>query len=168
VIPRLLSFLAYGTFHENVKGLNEFPEDLWPDNIELLYYAFHVMVGLGTIFIVIMAAAAALLWRGRLHANRPMLWVLMLAFPFPYIATTAGWFTAELGRQPWIVYGLMRTAQGASPTVHSGTVMLTLIGFCGLYFVLGLLFLFLVAREIAHGPTPLDAADVHTQDAVAL
>jgi cytochrome bd ubiquinol oxidase subunit I len=97
-----------------------------------------------------------------------MLWVLMLAFPFPYIATTAGWVTAELGRQPWIVYGLMRTAQGVSPNVHSGTVLFTLIGFCGLYFVLGLLFLFLVAREIAHGPAPLDSAHVHSHDAMAV
>jgi cytochrome d ubiquinol oxidase subunit I len=167
-VPGMLSFLARGSFVAPVQGLADFPEDQWPDNIELLYYAFHVMVGLGTIFIVIMAAAAALLWRGRLHASRPMLWVLMLAFPFPYIATTAGWVTAELGRQPWTVYGLMRTAQGVSPTMHSGTVLFTLIGFCGLYFVLGLLFLFLVAREIAHGPAPLDAAHVHTQQAVAV
>ena len=164
----MLSFLARGSFVAPVRGLADFSEDQWPDNIELLYYAFHVMVGLGTIFIVIMAAAAALLWRDRLHASRPMLWVLMLAFPFPYVATTAGWFTAELGRQPWIVYGLMRTAQGVSPTVHSGTVLFTLIGFCGLYFVLGLLFLFLVAREIAHGPAPLEATHVHTHDAMAV
>ncbi len=66
-----------------------------------------------------------------------MLWVLMLAFPFPYIATTAGWMTTELGRQPWLVYGLFRTADGASPNVHSGTALFTLIGFAGLYFVLG-------------------------------
>ena len=87
-----------------------------------------------------------------------MLWVLMLAFPFPYIATTAGWMTTELGRQPWLVYGLFRTADGASPSVHSGTVLFTLIGFTGLYFVLGLLFLFLIGREIAHGPVPLATA----------
>jgi cytochrome d ubiquinol oxidase subunit I len=96
-----------------------------------------------------------------------MLWVLMLAFPFPYIATTAGWVTAELGRQPWVVYGLMRTAQGVSPNVHSGTALFTLLGFCGLYFVLGLLFLFLVGREIAHGPAPLDPAHVHAREAAA-
>ena len=85
-----------------------------------------------------------------------MLWILMLAFPFPYIANTTGWMTAELGRQPWLVYGLMRTSQGASPTVHSGTVLFTLIGFAGLYFVLGILFLFLIGHEIAHGPGSLD------------
>ena len=140
-----------GPSTSNVKGLNEFPEDQWPDNIELLYYAFHVMVGLGTLFILVMGIAALLLLRGTLTRSRAMLWMLMLAFPFPYIATTAGWMTAELGRQPWLVYGLMRTAEGASPTVHSGTALFTLIGFTGLYFVLGVLFLFLVGREIAHG-----------------
>ena len=137
-----------------VQGLDAFPEDQWPDNIELLYYAFHVMVGLGTMFIALMAVSALQLWRGRLLTSRALLWLLMLAFPFPYIAKTAGWMTAELGRQPWVVYGLMRTADGVSPTVHSGTVLFTLIGFCGLYFVLGLLFVFLVGREIAHGPEP--------------
>jgi len=157
VVPGFLSFLAYGTFHSNVRGLKAFPRDTWPDNIELLYYSFHVMAGLGTLFILIMGVAGLLEWRRRLLEQRGMLWVLMLAFPFPYIANTAGWMTAELGRQPWLVYGLMRTADGASPTVHSGTVLFTLIGFTGLYFVLGLLFLFLVSREIAHGPVPLDA-----------
>ena len=92
------------------------------------------------------------LWTGRLTRSRPVLWALLLSFPFPYIATTAGWMTTELGRQPWLVYGILRTADGASPTVHSGTALFTLIGFCGLYFVLGVLFLFLIGREIAHGP----------------
>jgi cytochrome bd ubiquinol oxidase subunit I len=158
VIPRLLSYLAFGTFHENVTGLNEFSEDVWPDNIELLYYAFHIMAGLGTLFILTMGVAWLLDARGRLTGSRPMLWILMLAFPFPYIATTAGWMTAELGRQPWLVYGLMRTADGASPQVHSGTALFTLIGFTGIYFVLGVLFLFLVGREIGHGPQPLAPA----------
>jgi cytochrome d ubiquinol oxidase subunit I len=151
-IPAALSFLAYGMFHANVRGLNEFPDDEWPDNIELLYYAFHIMAGLGTLFILTMTTAALLMWRGRLEQSRAMLWVLMLAFPFPYIANTAGWVTAELGRQPWVIYGVMRTADAASPNVHSGTALFTLIGFAGLYLVLGLLFLFLVAREIDHGP----------------
>jgi cytochrome d ubiquinol oxidase subunit I len=156
-VPGMLSWLAYGQFHGNVRGLNEFPEDTWPDNIELLYYAFHVMAGLGTLFILLLAIAAVAEWRGRLEHSRTLLWILMLAFPFPYIANTAGWMTTELGRQPWLVYGILRTADGASPTVHAGTALFTLIGFCGLYFVLGLLFLYLVGREVAHGPTDLDA-----------
>jgi cytochrome d ubiquinol oxidase subunit I len=153
-IPGMLSFLAYGHFHSNVRGLDEFPEDTWPDNIELLYYAFHIMVGLGTVFIAIMALAGVLLAAGRLDRSRPMLWVLILAFPFPYIANTAGWVTAELGRQPWIVHGLLRTADGASTNVHTGTALFTLIGFTGLYLALGLLFVFLIGREIARGPVP--------------
>jgi len=153
-VPGVLSFLAYGHFYSDVRGLDEFPENDWPDNIELLYYAFHIMAGLGTILVAVMLLAAIFLWAGRLERSRPMLWVLMLSVPFPYIAVTAGWMTAELGRQPWLVYGLFRTAEGSSPTVHSGTALFTLIGFCGLYLVLGVLFLFLVGREIAHGPAP--------------
>jgi cytochrome d ubiquinol oxidase subunit I len=151
-VPGMLSFLARGTFQGEVPGLLTFPERLWPDNIELLYYSFHVMVGLGTLMIGLMALAALALVRGRLMASPVLLWALMLAFPAPYIATTAGWLTAELGRQPWLVYGIFRTAQGASPNVHAGTVLFTLIGFCGLYFVLGVLFLFLIGREVAQGP----------------
>jgi cytochrome d ubiquinol oxidase subunit I len=155
VVPGMLSFLAYGTFHSGVAGLDSFPESDWPDNIELLYYAFHVMAGLGTIFIGLMAIAAVLSWRGALATTRPVLWLLMLAFPFPYIANTAGWMTAELGRQPWIIYGILRTRDAASPAVHSGTVLFTLIGFTGIYLVLGLLFLFLVLRELEQGPGAL-------------
>jgi cytochrome d ubiquinol oxidase subunit I len=144
-----------------VPGLEEFPEDQWPDNIELLYYAFHIMVGLGTIFILIMTIAALLEWRGKLESSRPMLWVLMLAFPFPYIANTTGWMTAELGRQPWLVYGLMRTQDGASPLVHPGSALFTLIGFAGLYLVLGLLFLFMIMREVGHGPADGHGGGAH-------
>jgi cytochrome d ubiquinol oxidase subunit I len=104
-----------------------------------------------------MGLSALLLYRQQLFTCRPLLWVLMLALPFPYIATTAGWFTAELGRQPWLIYGLMRTAQGASPYVSAGNGLFTLLGFLGLYAVLSVLFLFLISREIYHGPEPARA-----------
>ena len=165
VVPGMLSFLAFGTFHREVAGLDAFTRDTWPDNIELLYYAFHIMAGLGTLFIALMALAVLQNFRGLLLGQKPLLWALLLAFPFPYIANTAGWMSAELGRQPWLVYGLFRTAHGASPTVHGGTVLFTLLGFCGLYTVLGLLFVFLVGREIAHGPTPLDLSKEHGEAA---
>jgi len=152
VVPGMLSFLVYGSFGSTVRGLEAFPQDQWPDNIELLYYAYHIMAGLGTMFILLMALAAVQLRRGRLEQSRPLLWALMLAMPFPYIATTAGWMTAELGRQPWLVYGLMRTAEGSSPQVSAGNTLFTLLGFAGLYLVMGILFLYLVGREIAHGP----------------
>ena len=101
-----------------VKGLNDFPHDQWPDNIPLLYYSYHIMVGLGTIFIAVSMAAAFSLIEGSLYGSRWLLWILMLSFPFPYIANTAGWMTAEFGRQPWLVYGLMRTPEGFSHSVR--------------------------------------------------
>jgi cytochrome d ubiquinol oxidase subunit I len=157
-VPGMLSFLAYGTFQSYVHGLSEYPENRWPDNIELLYYSFHLMITLGSLFIALMAYASFQNWRGRLEASTGLLWVLMLAFPFPYIANTLGWMTAELGRQPWLIYGLLGTRDGYSQVVSNGDTIFTLIGFIGLYFVLGLLFLYLTGREIAHGPDdPLPA-----------
>ncbi|MGD0337355.1 MAG: cytochrome ubiquinol oxidase subunit I [Bacteroidota bacterium] len=155
-VPKLLSFLTYYRWNAEVKGLDAFPRDIWPDNIPLLYYSYHIMVGLGTIFIAIMLIAAYLLWKKRLYTSRPVLWALLLCFPFPYIANTAGWMTAELGRQPWLVYGLMRTVHGTSPTVSAGNGIFTLLGFLGMYFVIGVLFLFLVIKEINHGPETVE------------
>jgi cytochrome d ubiquinol oxidase subunit I len=152
VVPRALSILVYEQLWAKVKGLDAFPRKDWPDNLPLLYYAYHIMAGLGTILAAIMAFALLLLWRGRLFSTKPVLWLLMLCAPFPYIATTAGWMTTELGRQPWLVYGLLRTAEGASPLVHSGNALFTLLGFIGLYLLLGLLFLFLIVEMIRHGP----------------
>jgi len=151
-VPNALSFLTYRHWAARVQGLDEFPEPLWPENIPLLYYNYHIMVGLGTLFIAVMVVAAFLLWSGKLFESRGMLWILMLSLPFPYIANTAGWMTAELGRQPWLVYGLMRTSDGYSKTVSAGNSLFTLLGFMGMYTVLGILFLFLVRREIEHGP----------------
>jgi cytochrome d ubiquinol oxidase subunit I len=151
-LPAMLSWIAYGDFSANVRGLTAFPERDWPTSIELLYYSFHIMVGLGTLFIPLMGLAALLLWRGQLEKSRWLLWPLVLAFPFPFIATTAGWMSAELGRQPWLVYGIMRTADGGSPTVHAGETLFSTLGFAGLYLVLGVCFLGLIAREVSHGP----------------
>ncbi len=152
VVPGVLSFLTYKRWGAEVRGLNAFPRDQWPDNIPLLYYAYHMMVGLGTILVTVMFACALAMWKGVLFKSRPLLWILMLMIPFPYIATTAGWMTAEIGRQPWLVYGLMRTMNGYSERVSAGNGLFTLIGFMGMYMVLGILFLFLVSREIEHGP----------------
>jgi cytochrome d ubiquinol oxidase subunit I len=151
-VPRALSFLTYQRWGARVQGLNAFPRDRWPDNIPLLYYSYHIMVGLGTIFVGAMALAAFTLWRGTLYTQRPLLWMLMLMLPFPYIATTAGWVTAEMGRQPWLIYGIMRTPAGVSPHVSSGNAIFTLLGFMGLYTILAMLGLLLVYREIEEGP----------------
>ncbi len=162
IIPRMLSVLTYRRWAARVQGLDAFPSKFWPQNIELLYYSYHIMVGLGTIFIAIMIVAAFLLWRGKLFHARWMLWALLLSLPFPYIANTAGWVTAELGRQPWLVYGLLLTREGYSTNVSTGNGEFTLLGFLGMYTVLGVLFLFLVWREIEHGPegVPIEPRDV--------
>ncbi len=149
-VPRALSYLAYGDFRARVAGLNEFPEALYPP-VELVYYAYHIMVGLGTIFIAVLAVAALMLARGRLFGSPGMLWVLMLAMPFPYIANQAGWLVAEVGRQPWIVYGLQKTAEGISTNVSAGMTWFTLIGFMGLYLLIGLLYVFLFLKIVAGG-----------------
>jgi cytochrome d ubiquinol oxidase subunit I len=116
------------------------------------------MAGLGTWFVLLMTVAVFLLWRGALERWRLVLWGLLLSFPLPYIANTAGWMTAELGRQPWLIYGLMRTSEGYSNTVSASNGLFTLIGFMGLYALLGLLFTVLIYREINHGPEPKAAA----------
>jgi cytochrome d ubiquinol oxidase subunit I len=154
LVPKALSFLTYQRWNAAVQGLKNFPRDRRPDNIPLLYYSYHIMVGLGTFLIALLLVALWSLRKGSLFTARPLLWALMLAAPFPYIATTAGWMTAELGRQPWLIYGLMRTAEGASPRVSAANGLFTLLGFMGLYMVLGILFLFLVHHEIDHGPGP--------------
>jgi cytochrome d ubiquinol oxidase subunit I len=153
LVPRALSYLAYGDFRARVVGLDDYPADLRPP-VELVYYAYHIMVGLGTIFIAVMSAAAVLLWRGRLFGARWFLWILMLAIPFPYVANQAGWIVAEVGRQPWVVYGLQQTAQGTSTNVSGGMAWFTLLGFMGMYALLGLLYLFLAARIVESGPVP--------------
>jgi cytochrome d ubiquinol oxidase subunit I len=154
VVNDALSFLIYGTTKAEVKGLDQFPHDQWPTALPLLYYAYHIMAGLGTWFVLLMIVAAFLLWRGKIYTVRWMLWLLLISFPLPYIANTAGWLTAEIGRQPWLIYGLMRTSEGYSNTVSASNGLFTLLGFMGLYALLGLLFTVLVYREISRGPEP--------------
>jgi cytochrome d ubiquinol oxidase subunit I len=152
-VPGVLSYLAYGNFSARVTGLNDIPADQQPP-VEIVYYAYHIMVGLGTIFVAVTAVALFFLWRGTLFERRGLLWVLMIAMPFPYIANEAGWVVAEVGRQPWTVYGLQRVASAASTNVTAGMTIFTLLGFMGLYLVLGILYLLLFARIVNDGPAP--------------
>ncbi len=164
IVPKLLSFLTYQRWTAQVQGLDEFPANERPDAVTMLYYSYHIMVGLGTIFIAIMGLAMLLLWRRKLFEPRWRwaLWMLFLAMPFPFIANTAGWFTAEVGRQPWIIFGLMRTTDGGSPAVSAGNVLFTLLGFAGMYLLVGLLYVVLVVHETFQGPQRAEAgAEVH-------
>ncbi|MGA7159351.1 MAG: cytochrome ubiquinol oxidase subunit I [Acidobacteriaceae bacterium] len=151
----VLSFLIYGTTSAEVKGLDAYPKDLWPTTLPLLFYAYHIMAGLGTYFVLLMGIAGFLLWRGKLYGARWVLWPILLSFPLPYIANTAGWMTAEIGRQPWLVYNLIRTSQGYSNHVGAGTTLFTLLGFMGMYAVLSVLWILLVYHIIDDGPKTL-------------
>ena len=154
-VPNILSFLTYGNWDTEVKGLDQFDESVHPTNISGLYYAYHIMVGLGTVFIGLTVLAAFQLSRKKLFQTKWLLWGFMFMMPFPYIANITGWYTAELGRQPWLVYDLLRTADGASPTVSSGNTLFTLMGFVGLYALLGMLYALLVGKIINNGPEPV-------------
>jgi cytochrome d ubiquinol oxidase subunit I len=158
VVNDVLSFLIYGTTKAEVKGLDEFPRDQWPTTLPLLFYAYHIMAGLGTWFVLVMGVSGFLLWRKALERSTWVLWALLLSFPLPYIANTAGWMTAEIGRQPWLVYGLMRTQAGFSNTVSASNTLFTLLGFMGLYSLLSILFIVLIYRQIDQGPDPVQAA----------
>ncbi len=153
-VPNILSFLTYQEWDKQIPGMDQFKNEELPDNIPALYYSYHIMVGLGTIFIGIMGFAVFFLWRRKLYNLKPLLWTIMFLVPFPYIANLTGWYAAELGRQPYLVYGLLRTSDGISPTVSSGNTLFTLLGFVALYMLLGLLFLVLVGKTINEGPKP--------------
>jgi len=153
-VPNILSFLTYQDWSTQIPGMDQFDEEELPGNIPALYYSYHIMVGLGTIFIGIMGLAVFFLYRKKIYGIKPLLWSIMFLFPFPYIANITGWYVAELGRQPYLVYGLLRTSEGISPTVSSGNTLFTLLGFVSLYMLLGILFLVLVGKTIHQGPKP--------------
>jgi cytochrome d ubiquinol oxidase subunit I len=152
VLPRILTLMTHQRWSGEIKGLDSFPRSTWPTNVPLLYYSYHVMVGLGTLFLALYGLAGLQLLRGRLYRSRALLWALALALPFPFIANTAGWYAAELGRQPWLIYGVMRTSEGFSHRVSAGNALFTLLGFLGLYALLSILYLFLTFRILGRGP----------------
>jgi cytochrome bd ubiquinol oxidase subunit I len=161
VIPHMLSFLTHQRWNARIEGLAEFPKELWPTNIPILYYSYHIMAGLGTFFIGILGISLLLMIVRKLYERKWVLWILMCSLPFPFIANTAGWMTAEFARQPWLIYNLMRTADGYSEQVSAGNVGFTLIGFAGMYTLLSALFLFLMIRIIAKGPSAETRVETH-------
>ncbi|MEN8152003.1 MAG: cytochrome ubiquinol oxidase subunit I, partial [Planctomycetota bacterium] len=182
-IPNLLSWLAFGDMNATVRGIKDFPEDERPP-LFLTFASFHTMVGLGTMFIGGMFLAVFWLRGGKLFTKKWMLWALVLAVPFPLLACQFGWITAEVGRQPWIVYPTeryaqpgpyepipadmpvaevlekhkgMRVADANSITVSAGEILTSTILFSLIYIALGALYLYLLFRKIKHGPLPLEA-----------
>jgi len=149
--PGLLSWLAYGDTGRAVKGLRDFPRDERPP-VNFSFQLFHLMVTVGGAMIGLAAWAAVALWRGRLEQSRLLLGLLTLSVLGPQIANQAGWWAAEVGRQPWIVYGLLRTVQGLSPVVTAGQVAASIAMFTLVYLLLFAVFVFLLNEKIRHGP----------------
>ena len=151
-IPGGLSFLLHGNFTEPVKGLNGFPEDERPTQVNAIFQFYHIMVACGMIMIGLTLLACFYWWRKNLFDKRWLLWAFVWAVLLPQIANQAGWFAAEMGRQPWVVYGLLRTSDALSKSVTANQVLFSLILFLGVYFILFLLFIYLLNRKIQHGP----------------
>ena len=149
-IPGLLSFLGYHDFNAEVKGLNDFPKEDRPP-VAITFVAFRTMVGLGTLFLLLMFIG--FLRRNKLEDSPLFLRVMLFSIPLPYIAIQCGWILAEVGRQPWIVYGLMRTSDAVSP-VASSQVLFTLIGFVVVYGLLGAAGVYLIFKHAKKGPEP--------------
>ena len=155
-VPCLLSFLAYQDFDATVQGLNSFPEDTWAP-VNLTFQVYHVMFDLAIVFAAVGVIGAALYyWKQKLFKWRWMLWVPVVMPVFTGLAIIAGWWTAEVGRQPWIVWELMKTSDGVSPNLTETQLWISIGMFVVLYTILFLLFLFLLNNKIQKGPEPLE------------
>jgi cytochrome d ubiquinol oxidase subunit I len=154
-LPGMLSWLAHGDAAHPVTGLRDIPQDERPP-VNFTFQLFHVMVGIGFTMIGLALWAAWALWRGTLENSRPLLWLLVISVLGPQIANQAGWWAAEVGRQPWIVYKLLRTSQGLSAVVSANQVVASMVMFTGVYLLLFAAFVFLLNEKIQHGPDETD------------
>lgn len=154
-IPSLLSYLIGFSPDTEVKGLNDFPKDERPP-VNIVFQAYHIMVAIGFLLILISSLGVFYWWRGTLFSKKWLLWIFVFSVLLPQIANQLGWITAEVGRQPWIVYGIMKTSEGLSKAVTEGQVWFSLILFTIIYVGLFILFLYLLNEKIQHGPENVD------------
>jgi cytochrome d ubiquinol oxidase subunit I len=150
--PGVGSFIATGSWTAAVPGLSDFAEDDWPP-VVIPFFGFRIMVGMGLIMLAISWTGNVLRWRGRLETSPWFLWPTFLAFPSGFVAIIAGWYTAEVGRQPWVVYGLLRTADAHTPTLTTSDVLTSLIGYVVVYAVIYSFGLYYIYHLLHDGPT---------------
>jgi len=162
-IPGGLSFLVHGDLTTPVPGLDSFPREDWPP-VLVPFLAFHVMVGLGSLFLVMTLGGLVLLWRRTLFSNRLVLWAYVPMVLLTYVANQAGWIAAEVGRQPWTVYGLLRTADSVSKSVKGGQVLTSIIGFGLVYALLFVVWLSVMNDKVQHGPDDGTQVEAHGDD----
>src|SRR5689334_21931903 len=151
-IPGGLSFLTQFDFKKPVKGLNAFKQDERPTQVNTIFQFYHLMVGLGMFMIALTLYASWLGFRNKLFEKRWLMWIFVWAVLGPQIANQTGWFAAEMGRQPWVVYGLLKTSDALSKTVTANQVVFSLVLFTVVYMLLLVLFLYLLNKKIQHGP----------------
>ncbi|MCB0635366.1 MAG: cytochrome ubiquinol oxidase subunit I [Lewinella sp.] len=158
-VPGGLTFLLHQDFETPVKGLNAFPEDERPGAVNAIFQFYHLMVAIGMFLIFLSVFAGIQWWRGKLFQQRWLLWVFVWAVLLPQIANQVGWFAAEMGRQPWVVYGLLRTGDALSEAVTANQVWFSLILFTLIYALLFTLFIYLLTKKIKHGPDESELID---------
>jgi cytochrome d ubiquinol oxidase subunit I len=158
-VPGGLTFLLHQDMETPVKGLNAFPEDERPTAVNAIFQFYHLMVAIGMALIFLSVFAGIQWWRGKLFQQRWLLWIFVWAVLLPQIANQVGWFAAEMGRQPWVVYGLLRTSDALSEAVTAGQVWFSLILFTLIYTLLFALFIYLLNKKIKHGPDEPDMID---------
>jgi cytochrome d ubiquinol oxidase subunit I len=132
-------------------GLADFPPRDRPP-VLIPFFTFRIMVGCGLLMLAVAWIGTYLSRNGRLARNRPMLWLTFLSFPLPFVATLTGWFTAEIGRQPWAVYGVLRTANAMTPFLTTRMAMISLIVFCAIYSFIFAFGIFYIYRLLRTGP----------------
>jgi cytochrome d ubiquinol oxidase subunit I len=151
-IPGGLSFLVHQDFKAPITGLNSFPVEDRPSQINAVFQFYHIMIAIGMMLIGLTLYASFLWWRGKLFETKWLLWIFSFAVILPQIANQVGWFAAEMGRQPWVVYGHLRTSEAFSQEVSSHQIVFSLIMFTVVYALLLVLFLYMVNKKIKHGP----------------
>jgi cytochrome d ubiquinol oxidase subunit I len=151
-IPGGLSFLVHGDFHAPVTGLRAFKPDERPGQVNSVFQFYHLMIAVGISMIFLSLYGCWLWWRKKLFDRRWLLWVFAWSVLLPQLANEAGWFTAEMGRQPWVVYGLLKTSDALSKAVTANQIVFSLVLFTVVYIILFALFLFLLNRKIQQGP----------------
>lgn len=164
LVTNFTSFLAFGNFQAPVQGLNEFPPDQWPP-VAVTFLSFHNMVILGNLMLLIAVIGIVQVWRRRVETSRPTLRAIFWGgLALPTMAIQLGWMAAEVGRQPWIVYGLMRTQHGVSKVVSAPEILTSIVLFGVIYLLLGAAWIYLLRREVMHGPEgePLPEPEVST------
>jgi cytochrome d ubiquinol oxidase subunit I len=163
-IPGGLSFLLHNNFTSPVKGLNAFPVADRPKHVNAIFQVYHIMITTGMIIIGLTLFAMFLWWRGKLFNYKWLMVVFSFSVLLPQIGNQVGWFSAEMGRQPWVVYGLLRTSDALSKSVRANQVMFSLILFTFIYTVLFALFIYLLNKKIQHGfeETPADDISTHS------